>query len=75
MMTMADLSLTRKDILTRAAQAAYNAESSSDIDTSIAWAEVAHAWVAVSKEMGGYSPSSVTIELDEIVIADADAEK
>lgn len=64
--TMANLSLTRTDALNRAAQAAYNAETSDDIDVCVAWAETAHAWVAVAKEMHGNSPSTVTVTLDDI---------
>lgn len=69
---MADLSLTRVDAINRAAQAAYNAETSDDLDLCVALAETAHAWVAVAKEMHGSSPLTVTITLNHIPqVADA----
>ena len=63
---MNQLSLTRADVIKRAAQAAYNSETADDLDVSMAWAETTHAWIAVAKEMNGNGTSTVTIELDDI---------
>lgn len=65
-MTMNQLSLTRADVIQRAAQAAYNSETSDNVDVSMAWAKTTHAWIAVAKEMNGNGTSTVTVELDDI---------
>jgi hypothetical protein len=62
---MDQLSLDRRDVLERAAQAAYNSEVSDDLDLSVAWAETTHAWVAVANAMANCT-DTVTIVLDEI---------
>lgn len=49
--TMADLSITRKDILNRAAQAAAYAEQARTPDTRTSWAETARAWVDIANAM------------------------